>query len=379
MARWSRGGRRNQGGLIAVAAATALVSIAGTLFLVDRASGGRGPISGLADDVAASVGGVISAPVRWVQDASGWVNGAFRSADEIRAQEAELAELRQWREAARAMAERLDRYEALLNMPAEPFQQGVSARLVAESGGPFSRAALVNVGSRQGVLADYLVASENGLIGRVVSVGEGSARVLMLTDANSRVPVMGEQSRARAILIGDKTAAPRLMHLADPPVIADGERLVTSGDDGVFPRGLTVGVAGRTPSGEWRARLAADRAPLDFVRLIPPQNIPAPPAPVTRSDAPGLAATAPGAGVAPAGATAPVRGQPTRDAAGRPTTRPEPRTRQADDAPAQPQGRAVASPGAAPQAAASDDIPAAPVGADTVGTSPSDSDPRPTP
>jgi rod shape-determining protein MreC len=377
VARWSRGGRRGQGGLIAVAAATALVSIAGTLFLVDRASGGRGPISGLAADVAAGVGGVVSAPVRWVQDTGAWASTLFRSADEIRALEAELAELRQWREAARAMAERLDRYEALLNMPAEPFQQGVAGRLVGESGGPFSRSGLVNVGERQGVRADFLVASENGLVGRVVSVGESSARVLLLTDANSRVPVMGEQSRARAILIGDKTAAPRLMHLADPPVIAEGERLVTSGDDGVFPRGLTVGVAGRTPAGDWRARLAADRAPLDFVRLIPPQNIPAPPAPVTRSDAPGLAAPPPGqigAGVAQtAGPGASAARPPAAREPARPDARPRPSEAQAAAS------RAPASTGPSPAPAASDDIPAAPAGGDPGGSSPTDSEPRPTP
>jgi rod shape-determining protein MreC len=61
----------------------------------------------------------------------------------------------------------------------------------------------------------------------------------------------------------------------------DGERVMTSGDDGIFPRGIAVGQAGIAPDKQWRVRLASNSTPIDFVRVIPPSNFPPPLDPVT--------------------------------------------------------------------------------------------------
>lgn len=274
-------GRGGGGGINTVLGFVLLAATAVGMFLLGRAQapgtvGGADP----AVDAAAAAGSIVTAPVRWVQSLTTDAGALVKGASEVDRLRAENAELKILRDNARAMAERLDRYEALLKMPPEPFSAGVSARLVGESRGPFARGALANAGSTRGVRADFVAVSENGLVGRVVSVGEASARLILLTDANSRVPVMGEKTRARAILTGDGTAAPRLILLADPAGIEVGERLVTSGDDGVIPRGLAVGVADRRTPTEWRARLASDRAPVDFVRLVPPQRVLPPPPPI---------------------------------------------------------------------------------------------------
>ncbi len=125
---------------------------------------------------------------------------------------------------------------------------------------------------------------------------------------------MGETTRARAIAMGDKTSAPRLAHLNTPTLMRDGERVMTSGDDGIFPRGIAVGQAGVAPDRQWRVRLASSASPIDFVRLVPPSNFPPPLDPVT---APSLAPP-PTEGLA----TAPVQGGVlplAADAAGVPT------------------------------------------------------------
>jgi rod shape-determining protein MreC len=105
-------------------------------------------------------------------------------------------------------------------------------------------------------------------VGRVVGVQDGISRVLLLTDVASRTPVMIDRNNARAILTGDGGGNPRLanMRSRDPPRV--GDVLVTSGDGGVFPRGLPVGVVVRSVDGAWRAQLASDRAPIDYVRII---------------------------------------------------------------------------------------------------------------
>jgi rod shape-determining protein MreC len=150
---------------------------------------------------------------------------------------------------------------------------------VLDAGGPFKRTLLANAGADHGVKLGYVAVNENGLVGRVVTVGQRSARVLLVDDYNSRIPVMGETSRARALLVGRAGQAPRLdrgLQLDNPEMqfvvgaggLRQGERIVTSGDGGVYPRGILVGWAEQKGS-RWIARLGAARQPVDFIRLIP--------------------------------------------------------------------------------------------------------------
>ena len=85
--------------------------------------------------------------------------------------------------------------------------------------------------------------SEHGLVGRVIGVTDGASRVLLLTDVASRTPVMIDRTNARAILTGDGGPNPRLDYLRGHDPIQEGDRLLTSGDGGVLPRGLPVGTA----------------------------------------------------------------------------------------------------------------------------------------
>ena len=109
---------------------------------------------------------------------------------------------------------------------------------------------------------------ERGLVGRVTEIGARSARVLLLTDINSRIPVTLESSRARAILVGTNGARPRLLHWPEGVMPVEGERVVTSAEANAFPAGLPVGVvhysATNAPEVDTSARL--DR--LEVVRIF---------------------------------------------------------------------------------------------------------------
>jgi rod shape-determining protein MreC len=107
-----------------------------------------------------------------------------------------------------------------------------------------------------------------GLVGRISGVGENTARVLLLTDPTSRIPVTVQPSGQRAMLMGDNSAAPALGFLEDPGLIRAGDRVVSSGDGGLFPAGLLVGEAAIASSGELRVRLAADYQRLEFLRVL---------------------------------------------------------------------------------------------------------------
>jgi len=188
--------------------------------------------------------------------------------------------LRAWRGTARRLEEENTQLRALNNVRQPAHSTFVTGDVIADSGGPFRQSALANVGARDGVIDGSAAVDGNGLVGRVVGVGEQVTRLLLLTDFSSRVPVLVQPSGLRAILAGDGTASPALEFLEDSEAVKPGDLVRTSGDGGVFPPDLQVGRLIALPGGVWRVALSADYARLEFVRLLRY-------APYTRIDRPG--------------------------------------------------------------------------------------------
>ena len=177
--------------------------------------------------------------------------------------------LLEWQAVARQLALENASLRQLLNLDAGVAPPtAVSARVVADAGGPFVHTVLVNAGANHGVVKGMAAVNERGLVGRVIEVGRQSARVLLLTDLNSRVPVMIEPSRDQAILAGDNSREPRLTFLPLNPRMAIGQRVVTSGRGGVLPPGLAVGIISAIGDQEVAVAPAVDWDRLEYVRLL---------------------------------------------------------------------------------------------------------------
>jgi rod shape-determining protein MreC len=251
--------------VVAVVAATAIL-------LSDRRETFKAEAYGVSrrasDKVLAPVGDVLAAPGRWTGAGVDTVRDYFGAASENRELKAQLREMKQWRDVAIALKDENARYRTLLGLKTDPPIPMVAARIVTDSRGPFSDTRLANSGSEHGVKAGNPVMSENGLVGRVIGVTNGASRVLLLTDIASRTPVMIDRTNARAILTGDGGPNPRLDYLRGRDPIREGDRILTSGDGGVLPRGLPVGTAVKGLDGRWRVVLASDKAPIDFVRIL---------------------------------------------------------------------------------------------------------------
>ena len=114
--------------------------------------------------------------------------------------------------------------------------------------------------------------NEGGLVGRVIQLGEYSSRILLITDFNSRVPVMGEVSGVRAILYGGRDGLGGLTDLPERDEFVEGERILTSAEGGAFPRGLVVGEA-RKVGGDWRVKFSMADRDGGYVQMIPPPEI----------------------------------------------------------------------------------------------------------
>jgi rod shape-determining protein MreC len=140
--------------------------------------------------------------------------------------------------------------------------------VLADSGSPFRQSVLINVGSRDGIVDGWATMDGTGLVGRISGVGPNTSRVIMLTDATSRIPATIQPSGQRALIVGDNTSAPPIDFLESPDQVRPGDRIVTSGDGDVFPPGLLIGQVAQDPGGRLRTRLAADYERLEFLRVL---------------------------------------------------------------------------------------------------------------
>jgi rod shape-determining protein MreC len=329
------------------------------------------------DDAAAAAGRVATGPARASDSFFGRIGAMWDNTARMQRLERENRDLQAWRELAERLAERNARYEELLRMPADTFGEGaeiggsIAAQLVLDSGGPFMRTLVANAGADHGVRVGYIAINENGLIGRVVSVGRRSSRVMMLDDYNSRIPVMGEASRVRAVLAGQATAAPELLtgpfqveaprldFIVGAQALREGEQMVTSGDGGLYPRGIPVGVAHRGDDGQWRVALAASRGAIDFVRLAPFVGAPAPEDEPVAGELPPMNTASAVSAVSRDATPAPPARPSSAPAAPPATTQARPRTQQAAAAQT-PAPQPVSAPQPPPDPAPEEPAPSAP-------------------
>lgn len=176
--------------------------------------------------------------------------------------------LRRWQSIALALDAENQQLRANLHWMPDPTPAFVTARVVADAGGLYARAVLLALGPNHGIAKGQIALDERGLVGRVTEVGTRSARVLLLTDLNSRIPVILETSRARAILIGTNGPRPRLTHWSEGVVPVEGERVVTSAQAGAFPANLPVGTVHYSASNAPEVEPSAQLGRLEIVRIF---------------------------------------------------------------------------------------------------------------
>lgn len=180
----------------------------------------------------------------------------------------ELQQMKAWKEAALQLEQENARLLDLNNVQLDPRLTYVTGVVMADSGSPFRQSVLINVGSRDGIVDGWAAMDGLGLVGRIAGVGRATSRVVLLTDTSSRIPVTIQPSGQRALLMGDNSAVPYVDFIEAPDRVRPGDRVMTSGDGGVFPAGLLVGQLAQDPGGRMRVRLAADYERLEFLRVL---------------------------------------------------------------------------------------------------------------
>lgn len=180
----------------------------------------------------------------------------------------ELQQMKSWKEAALQLEQENARLLDLNSVRLDPRLTHVTGVVVADSGSPFRQSVLLNVGRRDGVLDGWATMDGLGLVGRISGVGERASRVILLTDTTSRIPAVIQPSGQNVIVVGDNTRSPPVDFLENPDLVRPGDRVVSSGDGGVFPAGLVIGQVAKDPGGRLRVRLSADYERLEFLRVL---------------------------------------------------------------------------------------------------------------
>jgi rod shape-determining protein MreC len=188
-------------------------------------------------------------------------------AEEVNRLRLDNQKLSNWEWRARELERKLADLEGLSKVVDEPKIEFITSRVIADSSGAFVRSVVINAGREKKVRPGYPVINGDGLVGRVVETGKNSARVLLPTDLNSRIPVAVGGKSVRAILAGDNGSEPRLIYLPPGTAVAIGDEVATSGVGGLFPRGLRIGTVAGDLSNP-RVKLRADLDQLEYLSVL---------------------------------------------------------------------------------------------------------------
>jgi len=156
----------------------------------------------------------------------------------------------------------------MLNYIVPPEAKFVTARVVAEEGDAFSHSIVAYTGDNSNIRKGQVVLSDRGVVGRIEQVGRFYSKIILITDINSKIPVMVERTRVRGILTGNNTPTPKMDFIPLEAELTVGDRVVTSGVAGVFPVGLPIGKISSIEKNNVKITTFTNLERLEYVRIV---------------------------------------------------------------------------------------------------------------
>lgn len=210
---------------------------------------------------------LVRGPVGMVERWCATLSDIFSVYDENVILREENESLRRWQDVALTLEDEVTRYQELLNSVRNPELPSITARVIGHSSRPFTKTLVVNAGGNQNVHKGQAVLDQRGLVGRIYVTGDNTSWILPITDLNSRIPVVIRPSNRRAILLGNDTRAPYLRLDSGQKEVHEGDRVYTTGDGGILPPELPVGVVVGQED-DLCAALFSNPEISDFVRIV---------------------------------------------------------------------------------------------------------------
>ena len=195
----------------------------------------------IAADTVTPILNLVNEPIKATQDGIERLVGVSKISDQNTQLKKENEKLAHWEQAALQLLRENERLLAILKGSGKEVPTIATGRVVGVGGGAFENSVIVNVGKGNNVQRNWPVVNDLGLVGRIITVGQLSSRVLLLTDLNSRVPVRISRSGTLGILEGRNSNVMALNFLPAEADVRVGDRIITSGHGSMFPPDLPVG------------------------------------------------------------------------------------------------------------------------------------------
>lgn len=224
--------------------------------------------SSMATDVVSPLIDVLVVPARTLAGVFDYFRDLSKIYDDNRKLRAENNRLQIVSDKARALEIENKLLAKLLNYTPPPNAKFVTARVITEEGDAFSHSIIAYTGRDSGVEKGQVVMSDNGVIGRVDKPGKMYSKIILITDINSKIPVMVERTRVRGILSGDNTTVPKMIFIPLSAKLTVGDRIITSGVAGVFPPGLPIGKISSIEKNSVKIKTFGNLDRLEYVKII---------------------------------------------------------------------------------------------------------------
>lgn len=263
----SGGGNRS---LKSRAVVAVLLTLAVALLVLARA---KSPVvdrlrTGL-DGVVAPTLKVVNAPVRKAEKIVADKTSLLTAHRDNQRLREENETLRHWQAVARALKAENDNLRKLADYRPSENVTYVTAQVIAQSPEAYAGTLMLNAGLAQGLASLAPVIDSDGLIGRLVDVGENTSRVLLLSDSRSRIPVITANTRQHAILAGTGDELMRMTFVGgDSSSIELGEPIMTTSEGGLIPESVMVGTVFRRDASGLLVKPMRPLARAEYVRIM---------------------------------------------------------------------------------------------------------------
>ena len=223
------------------------------------------PVKSIINDGIYRISLVASSPTRFFPQATSSVSNLFYLKDENERLKKELEIFKQKELNLEYLTNQNRKLEKILKSDDTIFQKDVIlSKVLIDKESPYLKSVIINKGSKSGILKGMPVLDKDFLVGRVVETNYLSARVLLLNDLNSRVPVTFGSDGIQAILKGDGGSKPVLEYLPEGYIVEEGVDVFTSGKDRIFFPGSPIGKTTKNRD----VKLFSEPSQLSFVKVI---------------------------------------------------------------------------------------------------------------
>lgn len=211
---------------------------------------------------------LLSSPFQNAATSIGNISGMASLRAENAQLKSENARLKEWYQTALMLQAENQSLQNLLNLKSNPAHKYTSTRVLSDAGNAFVKTLIVASGKQDGIKNNQAVLAGDGMIGRIIEAGKNASRVLLITDINSRIPVLIEGSQQKAVLAGNNSDTLSLKHLSKDSSLIEGARIITSGDGGVFPQGFPIGRLAKYPDGSFVVKPFVNTDKITHVRIV---------------------------------------------------------------------------------------------------------------